>query len=176
MNQDSLKLEHCQRVSHACERALQHASFLLDASMQDFVNEILARGPTHMDSCLREIKKREGASLPERRLLEGLRIVVSRLWRGDVWLCRGHYETVLAACWSGVAEEIDRANGERLDGPLQVAEQAYQRDFVLPIIEESFKTMWAAQEEISKELKKQKTQEKKLEKLRLKSFSGLTTE
>jgi hypothetical protein len=164
MNQDNLKLEHCQRVSHACGLAVRHASLLLGASMQEFVSGIIDVGPSRIDHCLREINKRQGSSARERRLLEALRVLVARLWKGDVWLCRRHFEEVLCGCTYGVADLIDRANNEGFDGPAQVAEQAFQRDFVLPIIEESFKTLWAAQAEIAKAAKKQKAQERKASK------------
>jgi hypothetical protein len=47
-----LKVEHCQRISHACELAVKHASLSLDASIGSFVNEILTLGPNRSDSCL----------------------------------------------------------------------------------------------------------------------------
>jgi hypothetical protein len=135
---------------------------MLDQSVQEFVKTILDLGPSRIEHCLREISKRGGGSKPERRLLEALRVLVARLWKNDIWLCRRHFEEVLSGCTYGVADLIDRANNEGFDGPAQVAERAFQRDFVLPIIEESFKTLWAAQAEIAKAAKKQKAQERKL--------------
>jgi hypothetical protein len=57
-----LKLEHCQRVSRACESAVSHASLMLDQSMQEFVKMILDLGPSRIEHCLREISKRGGGS------------------------------------------------------------------------------------------------------------------
>jgi hypothetical protein len=159
-----LKLEHCQRVSHAVELAITHAALSLSESAQAFVNEVLV--DRRSESCLREISKRQSqAGTPERRLMEALKILVSHLWKNNAWISRGHYEEALLLCL-GVAEKVDQINGAGLDGPAHTMATAYHRDYVLPIIEESFKTMWAAQEEISKALKKQKAQEKKLEKLK----------
>jgi hypothetical protein len=155
--------EHCQRVSHACGLAVRHASLLLGAPMQEFVSGIIDLGPSRIDHCLREINKRQGGSAPERRLLEALRVLVARVWKGDLWLCRRHFEEVLSGCTYGVADLIDRANNEGFDGPAQTAEMNYQRDFILPIIEESFKTLWAAEKE-ERKLEKVKAQERKASK------------
>ena len=150
-----LKLEHCQRVSHACESAVRHASLLLDQSTRDFVSRIINLGPSQRGVCLREITKREGSTVLERRMLEALRILVDKLWQGNLWVSRSHFEEVLVRCRMSIPEKVDALNGAGFDGPAVVAETEYQRDFVLPIIEESFKTLWAEQ-----------AQERKLEKLK----------
>src|SRR5580704_2817415 len=124
-----LKLEHCQRISRACESAIRHASLLLSASMQEFVNEILTLGPDRADSCMQKIKGKVGATPEGRRLLEALRILVIRLWKDDIWLSRRHYEEVLFGCLEA-ADGLDRANRTGLGG-LYLLEQTYQRDFVL---------------------------------------------
>jgi hypothetical protein len=165
----NFETEHCKRVADACGLAIKHAALLLRPSTQKFVDEILADGPTRRRQSLAKIKGRmehtehlEGDYMKpcdaEIGLLRALEFLVSRLWNDSVWWTR-RYTSLLCDCWNGVAEPLDRQNWRRgmhwdgEDGPLVVGEKKYHREVVIPLVEESFRTMWDKQDELKKSAK-----------------------
>jgi hypothetical protein len=159
---------HCKRVADACGLAIKHVALLLRPSTQKLVDEILVDGPTRRKQSLAKIKSRiehmelEGDYMrpcdAEIGLLRALEFLVSRLWNDSVWWTR-RYTSLLCDCWNGVAEPIDRQNWRRgmhwegEDGPLVAAEKTYHREVVIPLIEQSFRTLWNQQDELKKSAK-----------------------
>jgi hypothetical protein len=144
-DQEQLKHAHRDRVVEACSLAIRHAALLLSPSMQQLADELILKD----DPRKLQARKREavGADLSLILALERL----SGLRKTQAWMRQGHYIGLLTDCWCGVAEGLDRQSfrrGKRWvgeDGPLALGEKSYQKEVVMPLIEQSFRTMWDGQ-------------------------------
>jgi hypothetical protein len=144
MTQEQLKFEHWDRVVEACSLAIRHAALLADPAMQRFVEEIIAKDDP------KKIRDRKGnASGVDMGLLLALERL-SKLRTTNAWVNQRNYFDLLVCCWCEVAEQRDKElrNWERL--VLKEAEQAYHAEVVMPLIQQSFETLWAAQAELKK--------------------------
>jgi hypothetical protein len=162
------RVEHRERVTHACTLAIQHAALLVSESVREFARvmtstEALDRATSSLAKIRKQKRGLEGAEL-------NLILAVEKLYRLHAtqgWVNGRVFNGLLTLCWNGVGERLDMDNfarGERPPpndyggGPLQAGEQKYQTEVVMPLIRASFEIVWTADEEA----KKQRAQERKL--------------
>ena len=151
--QEELKWDHRLRVTQACTLAVIHASALLSQSMQEFVDDLTKRLDREADCTVKinRLKRGLAKSCPDFQILRALEKLL-KLAYTERWVGQRDYFDLLILCWNGVAENIDRKNNG--DGSLPAAERAYQKQVVVPLIEASFRTLWAAQADLKKSARK----------------------
>ena len=150
MTGQQIKIEHRDRVIHACRLAINHAA-LLCGEMSGFVERLTSDEALTRPDSLEKIEScKLGLDSAELHLIQAVEKLYG-LHRKKKSLDHHHYTDLLMLLWHGVGDCLDRRNGAGFNGPLQSGEQKYHDEVVLPVIKQSFEKFRADQRELQKQ-------------------------